>query len=280
MAGAALLPFAGLIGQKPVIHEGAGTEFKTLSELKEHVQPGDVILSSPKKKGLVSVAVSMGSGTPDVTHASFVDDKRRLISNLNTSPRHGPTIERFRPDRTYTILRPHGVDSGELSKRYRAQLDAMEKLVQEHKPLVKSPAALRELRKQFYSSPGQMLASSVREIFAPKIFQDTSKSRLKSFLKKPTGPAICDTVSGWCSFPGAAAMPEGKPVVPGKRLQDITPTDFLRSEHFKPVGGFGRGQKQLLNTFLKAGPAITRVGLGALGAAAAYGLYEHFKGGK
>lgn len=61
-------------------------------------------------------------------------------------------------------------------------------------------------------------------------------------------------------------------MVPGKRFNEVMPTDFLRSEHFKPVARYvapGTGKADFL---LQHGPTMTRVGLGALGAAGIYGL--------
>jgi hypothetical protein len=75
MGLAAASPFAGLIGERPIIHDplqgAVGTKFKDLTELGRHAQPGDVIVTS-KPGGSKFKNIIMPTGRSQFYHAQPV----------------------------------------------------------------------------------------------------------------------------------------------------------------------------------------------------------------
>jgi hypothetical protein len=87
-------------------------------------------------------------------------------------------------------------------------------------------------------------------------------------------------VSSVCSTVPALSMPAGKAVVPGKLPSQVLPADYLRSQHYTPVARFSANPTALHEKILGHGPTLTRLGAGALGAGAVYGIDHWLKNRK
>lgn len=269
MLGAAGAPFLGMKAP-PKLHENQGSEFGTIEELHKNMMPGDVVLSSPHKKPLNSLGVGLGTGSPDVTHASFVDDYGRIISTI-AEGNLGPTAETLVPDRTYTILRPKPggrLNPAELAQRYRRSHDIADQLKAKH------PEIAPQIKRDFSTKARGFIETPLREVMAPVfggVAGDAQKKRFADFYKKPSVSGIHECAGGWCSLPGALAFPEGIDVVQGKTPKQTSPTDFLKSPDLHAVGGYSRGRNRLVERAIRAGPTAARLTYGVLGAAGVYG---------
>jgi hypothetical protein len=89
---------------------------------------------------------------------------------------------------------------------------------------------------------------------------------------------VPDCVGANCSTLPATAMPLNKPVVPGKRITDVLPADFLRSKHMQPIGRYTPAGVTPSTTerLLEHAPTLGRLGVGAGLAAGAYGLSKWY----
>lgn len=276
MAGAAALPFAGLIGEKPRIHEGKGQEFRTLADLQKAVRPGDVVLSSPHKKSFTNLGIGLGTGVPDVSHAAFVDNEGRMVTIRDEKPVVGPMVDTWQRGRAYTVLRPKAggpLNPDELALKYRRHLDLANKLEAQAAARGASRAEIDAMRREFYTKTPGFIRTPLHSVMAPTIGPtagDEAKTRFESFLKKPNTKNLHECAGGWCALPGSMAFPKGVDVVKGRKPGDTTPVDFLRSEHLEAVGGYGRNKKNLVNKLIKAGPTAARLTYGALGAGGVY----------
>lgn len=278
MGAAAALPFAGMIGNAPNIHEGKGLEFKSLDELKKHVTPGDIVISSPHKKTFTNLAIGLGTGVPDASHAAFVDDRGRLISNTLEQKSVGPTIQSFEKNRAYTILRPKAggpLNAADMAQKYRRHLEIADVLEAAEKARGATPEALAEMRRNFYSRAPGYLKTPIHSVVAPYFGShgagDEAKKTFEQFYKKPTAAGVADCAGGWCTLPGAMAFPQGMDVVPGRKPGDTTPVDFLKNPHLEAVGGFGRGKNRYVDKLIRAGPTAARLAYGVLGSLGVYG---------
>jgi len=278
MLGAGALPFAGLIGDAPKIHEGQGREFTDLSELKKIINPGDVVLSSPHKKTFTTLGIGLGSGAPDVTHAAFVDDLGRLVTTHTDGAVPGPTTDQFVEGRSYTILRPKAggpLHAPTLAQRYRRQLDAADAMSAKILASGGTHADVAKLRREFYTKglgfAWTALHTPTAATFGPPTTGDASKRRFDKFLQtlNPEDAHAC--AGGWCSLSGALAFPEGHDVKPGRKPQDTTPADFLTNPHLEAVGGYQRNRNNLANRMIRAAPNAARLTYGTLGALGVYG---------
>lgn len=278
MGGAAALPFAGMIGDTPNIHDGKGLEFKSLDELKKHVTPGDIVISSPHKKTFTTLGVGLGTGVPDATHAAFVDDLGRLISNRTEGNVAGPLIDPFEEGRAFTVLRPKvggPLNAADMAKKYRRQYDAANALEIEMLKKGLGPKEIGEMRRNFYTKTKGFIRTPLHSVMAPTFGPhgagDKAKKMFEDFYKKPSAANIENCAGGWCSLPGAMAFPEGMDVRPGRKPGDTTPVDFLKNPHLEAVGGYGRGKNRYVDQMIRAGPTAARLTYGALAALGVYG---------
>lgn len=82
-----------------------------------------------------------------------------------------------------------------------------------------------------------------------------------------------DCSRGVCSTSPAMAMPQGVDVLPGKSHRDLLPSDYLRSELFETVGRHDpKPQMSRSEKILSHGPTLSRLAIGAAGAATTYGV--------
>lgn len=76
MAGAAALPFAGLIGQRPMIHDGAGKAYADYERFKQRIRPGDILVSGRPGVGSAKLMISLATGTPKGYHVAIAGPRR------------------------------------------------------------------------------------------------------------------------------------------------------------------------------------------------------------
>lgn len=86
MAGAAVTPFAGMIGQQRMQHLNQGAEM-SFQDLKKTLKPGDVVLSADQRMGLLKGIVGTMTGTPQGYHVATVRDNNGNI--IESTPRAG-----------------------------------------------------------------------------------------------------------------------------------------------------------------------------------------------
>lgn len=266
MGVAAAAPFAGLIGEKPIIHDplqGAeGKTFKSLEQLQRQAQPGDVLLTS-KPKGSLFKNFIMPAGRSQFYHAQPVTGRQDGIGytlsagdlyDTNTPASKAlnydyPIADYMRdPDTQYSdalLLRPKQKLTPEQLKTLRAEYG--------------------KRSTTYYDNP-KAAETFLRDLFIPKheMFN----------LGRPE--TICE--GNVCSTMPSQAFHKatGKSVVPGKRAQDVFPTDFLRSDQFELVGGHITPETRALegSAMRKAAPWLLRGGIGAGLAGGTYAVSE------
>lgn len=266
---AGALPFAGMIGQKKIIHDpmqGAkGKKYRTMQDLSRAARTGDVILTTKPEgsffKNLIApisgsefyhaqpvVGQRAGSGLSyDTGHAinelEDVGTKRQQVKELRkNAPSVAKSVRGNYPD--VMLLRP------------KKQLTARQAKVYQDEALLRSAG--------IYDTP-KAISSWVKEVMVPKIHGVTDR-----------GPqTICE--GNICSTAPAMAMHKatGTEVVPGKRAQDVFPSDYLRSENYELVGhrlqnASRYARKGKLNRVLT--PIATRGAMGATLAGTTYGV--------
>lgn len=256
-AGAA--PFMGVIGQKRIQHDptmGAkGKKFQSMSELGRSAQTGDILLTTKPKGSFWKSTIAPISGS-EFYHVQPIMGRRGgqgLTSDTGDlyegSVRHmreqtkpvSSSMRKAYPD--VVLLRPK-------KKMTPRQL----KVFQEE--------ALRRSAQEY--SPSKAVVSWAKDMFMPKVKGVTDRGQ----------QTICQ--GNICSTTPSQAMYEatGKTVVPGKRPQDIFPSDFLRSDDYELVGSRLPNAKKYMKTpgwARRATPFASRAGMGAYMAATAYG---------
>jgi hypothetical protein len=258
MAGAAASPFAGLIGQKPLIHDphlnANVPRAKSYQEISRMAQPGDVLMTGKPggsfwksvikplsgsefyhaqpvvgRRGQHGTTVSAGQFTDPSfdgwSQKSILDADAKTVSQLMKSEY---------PD--VTLLRPKKSMTAEQIKKFQTN-------------------AFRRSR-QGYDNVAAV-RSWAKDMFVPK---------LKMFEDKK-GPGAC--VGDICStLPAKAYAAAGQNVIHGKSTADAFPSDFLRSEHLEPVAAHVQGDYKMSPGMRRAMPYMTRgaMGLGLAGA--------------
>jgi len=232
-AAAAALPFAGLIGQKPAIHDPLTNpdipRARTLEELEKLVRPGDLLVST--QPGLANpfktVQVPFGSefyhagavmspteasgGRPRAIvenhhmyqHAKNILDEHGKPAYEGDFPAFAEGLRDEMPD--VVALRPKKPMTPEQLKLYEAKL-----VERSHRPY----------------SFSKDIEAGAWEYLMPKL----------RALRALTGRAtqcegnICSTMPAMARYEAT-----GERVVPYKQPQNVLPVDMLRSEEFEPV---------------------------------------------
>lgn len=283
MGAAAAAPFAGMIGQKPIIHDplrGAkGKKFRSLSELGRQAQVGDILITSKPEGSLFKRFISPATGS-EFYHAQPVLGHRggqALTSDTGHLASKKRTVKHMlRNAARVADLGDHGYP------------DVI--LLRPKKPLTAAQQAKFQrmaLERSHYMAgydPKKAAKIYLQDIFAPKIPGITGtgpqqSAPIKDWYQKidknlnvtgkPTLEVVCS--GNVCSTVPAMAMEHatGRGVVPGKAAQDVFPTDFLRSEEYELVGSRVKS-KYPHTTLMRAAPYLMRAGLGAAGAGAVY----------
>lgn len=269
---AAASPFLGLLGERPIINDplkGAkGQDFATIEDLQQHAQPGDVLLMG-KDKGSKFKTYITPSGGSEFYHAQPVTSVRNGIGRtLSAGDLHESVDEAGVPlnrdtwgDWDFTIK--DYVDSSETGYKDVALLRPKQPLTEEQLAVLRREHGDRVLRE--YDS-NKALSTFFRNTFVPKW----------DWLNKNRPETICE--GNVCSTMPAQAYYEatGRSIVPGKRAQDVFPTDFMRTNEFELVGSHISPETRAAHSKLsrKMAPWLLRGGLGAGLAGATYGVTE------
>lgn len=266
MGAAAASPFAGLIGEKPIIHDplqGAeGANYKNMKEVSRAAQPGDVLLTS-KSKGSLFKNFITPAGQSQFYHAQPVTGRQDGIGYTMSA---GDLY-----DQGITPSKAKNFDSPiheYMKNDTTSYSDAV--LLRPKTPLSKEQ--LKSLQTSYgqrvvrpYDN-GKALGTFARDLFVPKL----------DALTKGRPETICE--GNVCSTMPAMAHHEatGKRVIPGKASQDVFPTDFLRSDQFDLVGSHVTPETAALerSALRKASPWLLRGGIGAGLAAGTYAASE------
>jgi len=136
MAAGAALPFAGLIGQKKMIHAGKGEELD-YHAFKNMVRPGDILLTGDKALDRSKGAISAVSGNPEGYHIATPTTRRGTniaemtgpgMLHRNTGMREGERMQLLRPK----FKGPELEDFISGQTRFARQVDDLRKGVKRH----------------------------------------------------------------------------------------------------------------------------------------------------
>lgn len=266
MGAAAASPFAGLIGEKPIIHDplqGAeGQQFKRMRDVSRAAQPGDVLLTS-KSKGSLFKNFITPAGQSQFYHAQPVTGRQDGVGyTMSAGDLYDQGISPSKAKNFDTPIHDY------MKNDATSYSDAV--LLRPKTPLTK------EQLKALQTSYGQRvvrpydntkaLSTFARDLFVPKL----------DALTKGRAETVCE--GNVCSTMPAMAYNEatGKRVIPGKASQDVFPTDFLRSDQFKLVGSHVTPETAALerSALRKASPWLLRGGIGAGLAGGTYAASE------
>lgn len=265
VAGAS--PFAGMIGQERLKHDptrGAKMQhFQDMEELSRRARPGDIILTS-KAKSSYKKPQSWMFGS-EYYHAQPVVGRRGD---------HGTTVSAGDyPEKKYKRMSPQAfgrkIETVKDMMAGEAYTDAV--LLRPKRKL--TPVELERFvastidRSKAKYTKTRAVSAYVKDVFLPKL--------IPAGLLNRHGGITPTCVGDVCSTAPAQALTSatGRSVVRGKAAKDVMPADFLRSEHFKPVGKVGTGARRV--SALR--PLALRAGLGAGLAGLTYGVMRAAK---
>ena len=287
MGAAAAAPFAGMIGQQPIIHDplrGAeGKKFRNLTHLSNQAQTGDILLMSKPKGSLFKRLITPQSGS-EFYHAQPVVGRRgndALTTDVGyIGTKKTDTKSMLRRTNRVSELGLYDYPDVVLLRPKKPLTAAQQKVFQRQ--------ALERSHYETGYDPARAAGTFIRDTFMPKIkgltgagaqqakhkydiFQGADKNLNPKGV--PKKGIVC--TGNTCATVPAQAMESATShsVVPGKAAQDVYPTDFLRSNEYELVGS--RIKSQYHNQALvRAAPYLVRGGLGLAGAGAAYGVSE------
>jgi hypothetical protein len=253
IAGAGASPFLGMIGQEQLRHDPYLNKnvrgFGSMSELARHARPGDVVLTSKPTGSVWKSFIKPVTGS-EFYHAQPVVGRRGgKGTSLSSGEFSASEWKRSNKKKILSATDPVDVamhDEGYkdvllLRPKKRMSPDELQKFVNENVSRSRAPY-------DRYKSVGTWL----KETFVPKIGPFAGGK----------APPVCK--GNVCStMPAMAYERAGRSVVPGKRPQDVFPTDFLRSPEFEAVGARLRSRYTISPAARRALPILTRAGLGA-----------------
>lgn len=89
MAGGMAAPWAGLIGQKPVLHEGKGPLMEW-EEFQKNMRPGDIVIQGKPDPSAIKNFVGAVTGKPTAYHVEVVGPRG---TKIDSGPRSGMASE-------------------------------------------------------------------------------------------------------------------------------------------------------------------------------------------
>lgn len=264
MAGAAATPFAGMIGQKPIIHDPHMNpdihRFTSMNDLSKAARPGDVLVTGKPGGSVWKSFIKPLSGS-EMYHSQPVVGRKKG-HGLTASA--GEFFDKsFRHDTPQDLLRSEADTVAEMAKNYpdATLLRPREGMTPAQLAAFKENALKRSKSKY---SDGTAVKTWLKEMFVPK---------LKAFEDQRTG-RICE--GNVCStLPAKAYAQAGKKVIDGKSVKDAFPTDFLRSEAFTPVGAHISSDYKMSPGMRRALPYLSRGAMGLGMAGAVYGASKN-----
>lgn len=262
MGAAAISPFAGLIGQKKLIHDPhinpAGERYKSITDLARAAQTGDVLVTTKPNFSMWKQTMTPFTGT-DFYHAQPVIG-RRGGQGLSSSAGefHDPSYKGA----------PHKQIVGDASKIPEMAADYSDYVLLRPKNVNKRQTAqvaqnsTKRLTREY--DMFNAMKAWAHDLFVPKI---PGAENMK-------GNTICE--GNVCSTLPAQALKEvtGRDVVPGKPSKFVMPADFLRSDQYDMIGAHlpNKGPSTFARGVL---PYASRAALGAGLAAGTYATTEN-----
>lgn len=182
MGVAAAAPFAGMVGEKPLVHAGKG-DLVDYETLRKTVRPGDVLLTGDTEFGFTKGIVNAASGTPSGYHVAVVSPNKDIYE---AHPRYGLSLTDFSPDKErIQVLRPK-LESHEL-EQFIGNLDtavqgagdfesSLERQLRKKGYGKIDAADMAEIgRGSLYDNP-QGIKAGLKELFLPKLRQDVGNA--------------------------------------------------------------------------------------------------------
>jgi len=265
---AAVAPFAGMIGQKKILHDprlNSSIPRGSNRQLLNAVQTGDVLVYQDRKKSVWSLgAQASGSDlfhTMPVVSGHGAKAKNTIAGEFDSLPKIRDRLLEMAPDRRVNEAYQH--------------LDSVKQSLKD----VGDPNNIVLLRPKVPMSPEQLKAFG-DEAVRRGVPQYAPKKALKSFLHELLIPKLFggsskpDLNGDVCSTLVAESMnAAGRQVIDNKPARMAFPADFLRSEHYKPV--IARVSGQAPGRIARSIPSIARAGLGLGLAGGAYAAYDN-----
>lgn len=297
VAGAA--PFAGLIGEKKIIHDPVlsktkGQQFKTMEGLAEAARTGDVLLTT-KPSGSMWKQVTRPLTSSEFYHAQPVIGEMGMMIDPKGKLQYSDELaQEILESKGLKARQPFTTSSGNIEQAQKWK-EGLKHFLESGKGTISAEMAehgypdvvLMRSKATAKASPEQMkkyveqayqrgvsdydfdraAKTWLKDVFVPKVEGVTGKAPL---------PEVC--VGNICSTHPAMAAEEafGTKVVPGKASMDVMPADYLRSKSYEAVGShLPSKSKYMMDPRLrKALPYLTRSGIGAGLAGATYAGVE------
>lgn len=260
VGGAALSPFLGAIGQRPVQHDPLLNtrirRYKSMAELARDAKPGDMLLTSKPEGSFWKYTIAPLTGS-EFYHVQPVVGRR---GGMGTSTSAGSFSDpSFAADTQKQLLQQSLKIPEELMNE--GYPDAV--LLRPKTPM--TPDQLKAFKKDMMAraqaefNRKNAVGSWLHDLFVPK---------LKMFEKGKNMPT-CE--GGICSSAPAMAYNEaGIQIAKGKAARNAFPGDFLRSDALHAVGAYVPNKYKPNPILRRATPYLTR---GAIGAGLAGTLY-------
>jgi len=290
MAGSMALPWLGKLGQPA--KKAVRPTHTNLQDLLNEAQVGDIVVSGLRDEGFFDrkggglknnllwglkagthpkSLISIPFGEPKFYHTDAVIGKKpgatRIAYLSSEGLKAGDNAAAWSEDprRHYVLLRPGNMTT-EQHGEYLRNIGTL------------GAAAEKGAGPEAFDMYGGVISGMLRrgavEGFVPKIgVRDDAAARER--IRTQLQGIACGTPGaskdlGACISPIAAALPNGIHVVPGKHLDDLAPPDLLRSKYMNIVGAVTPSGDSTHEKFLRAAPTVARLGLGSMGALAAY----------
>lgn len=260
MAGAAISPFGGMIGQQSLKHDphlNPNVRRMSLRDISRAAKPGDVLLTSKPSGSIWKHVIKPLSGSEfyhaqpivgrrdghGVTMTAGLDHGNEEYANASHKRmiRDADTVNLLPETNHYddlVLMRPKKPLSPEQAKAFAA-------------------GSIERSRMPYDTAGG--VRAWVKDLFQPK---------LKMF-ENGKNPELC--VGSVCSTDPAMGYADvGGPRIKGKSPKDVMPADFLRSGDFEAVGTHLKNKYTMSTTARRALPLAARAGLGAGMAGAIY----------
>lgn len=269
VGAAGLAPFAGLIGQKPIIHDpwlGAeGARYKSMQELARQARPGDILVTSTPKGSMWKHVIAPTSGSEFYHVQPVVGAREGMGTTISANELASESLQKYSPRKLYEYADP--IPAAMKEHKYQDVILLRPKDMSKKERRAVSRAAL-ERAKRPYSGP-KSVSTWLRDIFVPKIPGITDIGK-----KTVCEGNVCSTLPAMARHEGTGGAAPS--VVPGKRPQDIFPADYLRSTEHEMIGSYtGRpGGAPTRSLMRRAAPWLVRGGLGAGLAGATYAATE------
>ena len=278
----AAAPFAGLIGQKPVIHDPLQNpnikRYRSRSALERVVQPGDLLVMGHsgqtgwKTPQLLSGTEWYHGGAVPGTklHVTPRGNANEVPTILQDSQTLGESANRLT-----TKSMQEAAAAGEMDilhdelPRFSEGAKAYENVTVLRPKTPLTPEQLETFRNNIVQrsmrpyDDAQAVKNWFRDIFVPKV------KALRGRHATQCQGNICATLPAQAHHEAG-----GKPLLSGVHAQHVTPADFLRSPELQPVGAYvskDLAENALKPSTLKAIKWGGRAGMGLGLGAAAYG---------